>query len=304
LPSVATAVATLHHEISLEDRLLRCLLGGIACAALRTMSLCKSLLICSSLLTLQACDASGLDPGDCQTGRCDDPSQSIADGLMPGAPTTPGVVGISRNQDQWLFEVIGQKGEIVLLSEDYVSKSAVRNGILSVEENGVHLDRYKVQEVAGSWSFVLRAGNNEVIADSQTFASEAEAQAAVAGARDLVAGIVQYRAALDTGAKFGLDRDGSNWEFDLVDENGDVLLKSQVYSGRTDALTGIASVRNNGKDGPRYRLLDSPPRFILNAANGQEIAESSRTYPTLDAAQGAIDETQALLRSERVANPW
>ena len=223
---------------------------------------------------------------------------------MPGAPTTPGIVGISRNQDQWLFEVIGDKGDIVLLSEDYASKSAVRNGILSVEENGVHLERYKVEQDGASWSFVLRAGNNQGIADSQTFASEAEAQAAVSKARDLVAGIVQYKAALDMGAKFGLDRNGSNWEFDLVDEKGEALLKSQLYSARTDALTGIASVRNNGKDAPRYRLLDSPPRFILKAANGQEIAESSRSYASLDAAQAAIDATQALLRSERVANPW
>jgi uncharacterized protein YegP (UPF0339 family) len=223
---------------------------------------------------------------------------------MPAAPASPGVVGISRNQDQWLFEVIGQKGEIVLLSEDYASKSSVHNGILSVEENGVDPGQYQIQQDGASWSFVLRAGNNEVIADSQTFASEAEALAAASSARDLVAGIVQYKAALDTGAKFGLDKSGSNWEFDLQDADGQELLKSQVYSGRTDALTGIASVRKNGKEAPRYNLLDSPPRFILKAANGQEIAESSRSYPTLDAAQSAIDETQSLLRSEKVANPW
>lgn len=223
---------------------------------------------------------------------------------MPQAPATPGVVGISRNQGQWLFEVIGAKGEIVLLSEDYASKSAARNGILSVEENGVELDRYKIEQDGSNWSFVLRAANNEVIADSQTFASAAEAHAAAGAARDLVAGIVQYKAALDTGAKFGLDKTGSNWEFELQDADGEALLKSQVYSGRTDAITGIASVRKNGKDAPRYRLLDSPPRFVLHATNGQEIAESSRSYSSLTSAQEAIDATQTLLRSEKVANPW
>ncbi len=268
------------------------------------MSLCKSLLISSSLLALLACQGSEFDPSHCENSRCDDPSQLGVDQVMPRAPSTPGVVGITRNQDQWLFEIVGEKGEIVLMSEEYASKSSAHNGILSVEENGVKLEQYEVAQTAGGWSFVLRAGNNEVIADSQTFASESEAQEAVIAARDLVAGIIQYKAALDTGAKFGLDRSGSNWEFDLRDENGDALLKSQVYSGRTNALTGIASVRKNGKDAQRYRLLDSPPRFILKAGNGEEIAESSQSFPTLDAAQSAIDSTQALLRSERVANPW
>lgn len=251
-----------------------------------------------------ACQEAGFDSPECEQGRCDGPNQSGVNGIMPQAPSTPGVVGITRNQNDWLFEVIGAKGEIVLMSEDYTSKSSARNGILSVEENGVKLEQYEVAQSAGGWSFVLRAGNNEVIADSQTFASQSEAQAAAAAARDLVAGIVQYKAALDTGAKFGLDRNGSQWEFDLRDDEGEPLLKSQLYTGRTNALTGIASVRNNGKDENRYRLLDSPPRFILKAGNGQEIAESSKSYPTLDAAQSAIDSTQALLRSEKVANPW
>jgi uncharacterized protein YegP (UPF0339 family) len=264
------------------------------------MSVCRNLLICCSLLGLVACQEAGIESSECV--RCDDPSQSVD--IMPRAPVTPGTVGITRNQDQWLFEVIGAKGEIVLLSEQYSSKSNALNGVLSVEENGVQAERYEVSQTAGGWSFVLRAGNNEVIADSQTFPSEAAAQEAAQAARELVAGIVQYKAALDTGAQFGLDRDGSEWEFDLRDDEGAALLKSQVYSRRRDALGGIESVRKNGKDANRYVLLDGPPRFILKAGNGQEIAESSKSYPTLGAAQAAIDSTQALLRSERVANPW
>lgn len=250
-----------------------------------------------------ACQEAGPESSRCDGVRCDDPSQSSVD-LMPRAPATPGIVGITRNQDQWLFEIIGAKGEIVLLSEAYESRSSALNGILSVEENGVQLKRYHISQSAGGWSFTIRAGNNEVIADSQTFASESAAQQAAAAARDLVAGIVQYKAALDTGAQFGLDRSGSTWEFDLRDDEGEVLLKSQVYSRRRDAIGGIESVRKNGKDAGRYRVLDAPPRFILKAGNGEEIAESSRSYPTLEAAQAAVDSTQALLGSERVANPW
>lgn len=266
------------------------------------MSACRNLFLCCSLLALVACQDAGIDSPECEGVRCDTPTQSVD--IMPRAPSTPGTVSITRNQDQWLFEVIGAKGEIVLMSEDYSSKSNALNGILSVEENGVQEARYEVVEDAGNWSFVLRAGNNEVIADSQTFQSEAAAREAAEAARQLVAGIVQYKAALDVGAQFGLDRDGSEWEFDLTDAEGEGVLKSQVYSRRRDALGGIESVRNNGKDLNRYVLLDGPPRFILKAGNGQEIAESSKSYASLDEAQAAIDSAQELLRSERVANPW
>ncbi len=268
------------------------------------MSVRKTLFLCCSLLATVACQDAGLDPSYCENNtRCDDPSQAISQ-LMPRAPATPGSVGITRNQDQWLFEVIGSKGEIVLMSQSYAARNSAQNGILSVFENGVQAEQYALTQTSGGYGFVLRAANNEVIADSQTFATESEAITAAAAARDLVAEIVQYRAALDAGAQFRLDRDGSSWEFGLRDDEGDSLLASQKYSRRATALNGIDSVRNNGKDATRYQLLDGPPRFILKASNGQEIAESSKSYPTLDAAQAAVNTTQALLQSERVANPW
>ena len=89
----------------------------------------------------------------------------------------------------------------------------------------------------------------------------------------------------------------------MSDESGETVLHSQVYSGRTDALTGIASVRKNGKEAARYRVLDSPPRFILKAANGEEIAQS-KTFGSLAEAEAAAASTQTMLASERVANPW
>lgn len=268
------------------------------------MTGCKSLLLGCAVFLLVACDDPGTDPTHCNGGKCDDLSSTSMGKLMPRSPVTPGTIAITRNQDTWLFEVIGAKGEIVLLSEDYAERTSALNGVLSVEENGVLVERYVVDEVDGGWSFALRAGNNEVLADSQLFPSEQAAREAVAETRDLIAGIVQYKAALDRGAHFDLSRHDDGWEFELRDEDGLPLLGSQVYARRRDAITGIESVRVNGKQEARYELLDGPPRFILLAANGQEIGESSTTYDTLEEAQAAVASLRALLSSERVANPW
>lgn len=259
-------------------------------------------------LGLLACQDAGTDPGqDCNGAKCDDlGEQGSGADLMPRAPAASGTISITRNasEDQWLCEVIGPKGEIALLSREYESRASALNGALSIEENGVLAERYVVTQSDAGWSFALRAGNNATIAQSGVFASEAEAQDAAAALRDQVASIVQYKAALGGGARFELSRADSSWAFDLLDEPGEPLLRSQVYSRRLDAITGIESVRANGKDVARYELLDAPPRFILKAANGQEIAESGATYASMEAAEAAIAETQALLVSEKVANPW
>lgn len=253
---------------------------------------------------LAACESAGPDAEQCR-GKCDGLGDEAAFGqLMPRAPSTPGIISIARNQDAWLCEVVGAQGDIVLLSQEYTSRASALNGALAIEENGVDEGRYEVQQSGEGWSFVLRAGNGQVLADSKTYATEAEARAAVAEARDLVAGIVQFRAALSQGAGFQLGRDGADWSFELRGERGEPILASQTYSRRRDAITGIESVRENGRNADRYELLDSPPRFVLEAANGEEIAASSASFASLEEAEAAMTATRELLASERVANPW
>ena len=269
----------------------------------------RSLLAASAALALfasaPACQDAGTDPSqDCNGGKCDSLDETGGVDVMPRAPQAPGTISITRNSDQWLCEVIGTKGEIALLSNEYTSRTSALNGALAIEENGVLPERYVVTQTGAGWSFALRAGNNATIADSEVFASEAQASEAAERTRELIAGIVQYKAALTDGARFELDRDGTRWAFELLDEDGQPVLTSQTYARRHDAIGGIESVRANGKQPGRYQLLDGPPRFVLKAANGQEIAESSATYDTLEAAEAAIAATQALLVSERVANPW
>ncbi len=265
----------------------------------------KWLLALCAAFGLLGCQGGGGDDGqDCNGGKCDDLGSTGGDDLMPPAPQAPGTISITRSGESWLCEVIGQKGEIALLSSEYGERTSALNGALAIEENGVLPERYLVSQTEAGWVFALRAGNNATIASSAAYASEAEATAAAGAMRELVAGIVQYKAAMTGGARFVLTRDGSAWRFDLVGEDGDTMLASQVYSRRQDAITGIESVRVNGKEAARYMVLADPPRFILKAANGEEIAASGTVYDSAEAASAAIADTQALLVSERAANPW
>jgi len=264
----------------------------------------SSYLMLGALIAWASCteEQYGAAPPKC-TGKCDTWQDEQVPLLMRKSP--PGESSISRDKaGQWLFHTVGKRGEIVLFSQTYVTRASAANGILSVEENGVRLDRYKVsQELDGTWRFSLRAKNNQEIATSRSFATEAGAQAGAQEARDLVAAILQFKAEVEQGARFDLFRskDDNQWYFNLLDEDGTKLLYSEGYQGRTGAVNGIQSVRINGKDEARY--VAQGTFFILKAKNGQEIARSGE-YQTAELAAEGAKYVRELLQSERVGNPW
>ena len=270
----------------------------------------RRLLFGLSLVAVASC-ATELAPNgnNCADGKCDGIGDEYGQMAMQALPMLPGKMAITRAKaGEWYFETIGDRGEILLMSQEYAARSSALNGILSVEENGVHLEQYRIsQDAQGNGRFELRARNNQVIAESQLYGSEQEARAGAEEARDLIAGILQFKAAVEDGARFELWRDeaSSEWFFALNDEMGRTLLLSEGYVGRTGAVNGIESVRENGKLEERYELreLGGQTYFILKAANGQEIGESI-PYDSRGAALEAIQDTRTLLQSERVANPW
>lgn len=250
----------------------------------------------------------GCEAGSAAEGTQDVTSKAASDVVMEKAPRRPGQISVRRSEsDSWEFSVVGQSGAPVLLSQAYVERTSAVNGILSVEENGVDRERYAVRASDGGLVVELKAGNGQVIAESRPLRTEEEAAALIDEARDLVAGIVQYKAALAKGARFDLSRDvagDGKWSFSLLDEKGRALLLSQKYAKRTAAVTGLESVRLNGKDEARYQINSEDGITVsLVAANGEEIAGSGVLADEAQ-AQALITETQALLKSERVANPW
>jgi uncharacterized protein len=234
--------------------------------------------------------------------------EQLSDTVMPNAPEAPGEFQVARTPDgQWFFNVIGARGEILLTSQSYAQESSAINGVLSVEENGIDVTRYSITGADESWTFTLKAKNGQTIADGAQFRDADEAEEGVIAARELVAGILQHRAAVLHGARFDLYRgpSDSKWYFSLKTADDRVLLDSQAYSGRTAAVTGLQSVRTNGKDSVRYRITGTEPELylVLKAANGKEIA-SSGPHASAEAAQAIQDEAIELLKSERVGSPW
>ena len=72
------------------------------------------------------------------------------------------------------FNLLAGNGQIILSSEMYESKSAAENGIASVSKNAPDDARYdRLTSKAGDPYFTLKAGNHQVIGQSEMYKSTA-----------------------------------------------------------------------------------------------------------------------------------
>ncbi len=75
----------------------------------------------------------------------------------------------TRN-DKFVFNLLAANGQVVLTSEMYESKASALNGIESVRKNGPDDARYaRLSAKDGSPYFTLKAGNGQVIGQSQMY---------------------------------------------------------------------------------------------------------------------------------------
>ncbi|WP_312328805.1 YegP family protein [Stenotrophomonas sp.] len=91
-------------------------------------------------------------------------------------------------------------------------------------------------------------------------------------------------------ARYVLTHAGSQFHFVLKAGNNEVILQSERYATRQNALSGIAAVRANAPYDDRYQrkaAANGQPMFNLVAANGEPIG-TSETYTSPGAREIGI----------------
>lgn len=77
------------------------------------------------------------------------------------------------NAGEFRFRLKASNGQNILASEGYKAKSGAENGVASVKKNASDASRFEKKESSnGKFYFVLKAGNHEVIGQSQMYESE------------------------------------------------------------------------------------------------------------------------------------
>jgi uncharacterized protein YegP (UPF0339 family) len=72
------------------------------------------------------------------------------------------------------FNLLASNGQVILQSEMYESKASALNGIESIKKNAGDADRFeRLVSKSGKPYFIIKAGNHQVIGQSQQYESDA-----------------------------------------------------------------------------------------------------------------------------------
>lgn len=213
--------------------------------------------------------------------------------------SAPGKLALWKSNDgQWRFHVVSGNGRTLLTSEGYTSRTGALNGVLSVLDNGVDPARYEVHETAIGFNLRLRAANSEMIASTESYASKSNANRAIGAC---VRAVSSYLDKLEAkaGARVELGEDASGFYFDVLDDNGEIALSSEVYTTREAAWNGAFASQDAAARDAAFAIVvtaDGSYYVTLTADNG-ELLGTSASYSTDTAARAGIVSMQALLAS-------
>ncbi len=263
------------------------------------MKTCTALTVIALSFSLAACGAE--DPAK----DADDADAVYADDAGgKGDSVRAGRFEIFTGRDgRSYFHLLAGNGEKVLASQGYATARGAEQGVASVRQTGADAAAYQQLTARdGQRYFNLVAGNGQVIATSELYASQAGADRGVATVAGLLARASQQQLGASP-ARFqvfrGLD---DQYYFHLRAGNGEIVLQSQGYTRRASAVTGTAAVRDSGTRADRYHVKDAADGqayFVLTAGNG-EVVGVSETYASRSGAERAAADVAALLRATAV----
>lgn len=118
------------------------------------------------------------------------------------------------------------------------------------------MGKFVIKEVASGVKFDLKAGNGEVIATSEIYATETACKNGIESVKRNapVAGVEDQTAEEVTAAKnpkFEVYQDkAGEFRFRLKATNGQVIATSEGYKTKASCLNGVESVKKNAVDAP------------------------------------------------------
>jgi len=249
-----------------------------------------------SLITILALSFASLSVTACATSG-DEFSDEYLD--AESNASAPGKVDLWKSTDsQWRFRVVSGNGRTLLSSEGYTSRTGALNGVLSVLDNGVDPAMYQLNKTAsGKYNLRLLAGNHEIIAFTQAYATKSSATRAIGSCVNALTSYLDKVEANTTGARVEVLEGTSGFRFNLHARNGEIVLSSEIYSSKAAAWNGAFAIQDAAALEGAFAIktsMDNRFYFTLTAQNGQVVGVS-QLYTTRAAAQAGIASVTSLL---------
>lgn len=203
---------------------------------------------------------------------------------------------------QYYFHLMAGNGENVLRSEGYTTLASAKKGMASVLANGNDKRNFDVREAkSGEFYFTLKAGNGEVIGQSQLYESKYNAERGARTVRALVRLEHSPKAhAAPEQQRFEIFKgEDRQTYFRLRAGNGEIMLGSEGYVSKSGAQKGIASVLENGVDEASFQVYEAFDGAwgVRLVAKNHEVIARGETYASKSNANRAVEDIVEILDS-------
>ena len=115
------------------------------------------------------------------------------------------------------------------------------------------MGKFVVKQTASGFRFNLKAGNGEVIANSETYSSEAACLGGIESVKKNCIGEIEdqtvegFETLKHPKFEMYLDKAGE-YRFRLKAKNGEIIATGEGYKAKTGCLNGIESIKKNAPD--------------------------------------------------------
>ena len=115
------------------------------------------------------------------------------------------------------------------------------------------MGKFVVKQTASGFRFNLKAGNGEVIANSETYSSEAACLGGIESVKKNCIGEIEdqtvegFETLKHPKFEMYLDKAGE-YRFRLKAKNGEIIATGEGYKAKSGCLNGIESIKKNAPD--------------------------------------------------------
>ena len=234
--------------------------------------------------------------------------------------TYNGKYEVYPNGDGYQYRLKASNGEILIVSETYVSRENVIKAIDAVKRNIVDGELRIIKDKHGMFKFKLVSKNYRVIALGSNYTTEKSAVRASESFKKfaLKADIVDIETPVDKeslsatpvemgqvedrhGGKYIVEKFNGEFSWSLRANNGQILLQVEGYTSKNSVLNSIEVFKKNAANGTFKIVKDKNDNyhFRLYSAAGR-VAAIGETYGSKQLAESAATSVYCYFRNSEL----
>ena len=214
-----------------------------------------------------------------------------------------------KSEEDFVWNLIANNGEIILASESYVSASGAKSGLDSIKEN-IAQDRFQIHSDKNDhFFFKLKNGANKLQAMGQVYNTKQSAKNSINSVKrfsesaEVVEEIVEemtydkydpqpIEKAKTTG-KWEIVKVEEDFQAKLIASNGQIILVTERYASASSVNSAIENIKDNAEAGNFIIDRDKNNRYFYRLRNdSRSTLAIGETYDNKSAVLSAIESVR------------